>query len=187
MDYELQQERKLEYLFFESSRALQASELILLNNQCEQQSIQFFTILMLSHENSRLAVYMLTGNRSTFLETDGSLAWLYSCPQVRSTLHTLKQYYDKIPILYKEQIQFVDPLTKKTLSDALPQSCSDPIRNLFQMDMVQKNSWYSLTPEMTHRDRPAVFALPLQCKSSPHQPKQGCMQKGTSVNFGTLY
>ena len=101
---------------------------------------------------------MLTGKTSMFLETDGSLAWLYSCPQVRSALHTLNQCYDKKPILYKGQIQFVDPITRQTLPDALPQNCPDPIKKLFQMDMDQNDYWYSLTPEITHRDRPAVFA-----------------------------
>ena len=78
MDYELQQGTKLDYLFFQSSRALQASELNLLKNQCEQERIQIFTILMLSLENPRLAGYMLTGNRSMFFETDG--AWLGFTP-----------------------------------------------------------------------------------------------------------
>ena len=45
-DYEFQQGTKLDYLFFESSRALQASEPNLLKNQCEQKRIQNFTILM---------------------------------------------------------------------------------------------------------------------------------------------
>ena len=131
MDYEIQQGTKLDYLFFESFRALQASELNLLKNQYEQEKIQIFTILMLSLENPRLAGYMLTGNRSIFLETNGSLAWLYSCPQVRSPSHTLNQCYDKIPILYKGKIQFVDPITRQTSPDTLPQNCSDPIKNLF--------------------------------------------------------
>ena len=109
LHYELQQGTKPVYFFFESSRALQASELSPLKNQCEQERIQIFTILMLSLENPRFAGYMLTGNKSMFLETDGSLAWLYSCPQVGSPLHTLNLCYDKIPILYKGQIQFVDP------------------------------------------------------------------------------
>ena len=74
MDYKLQQGTKLDYLFFESSRALQTSELNLLKNQREQERIQIFTILMLSLENPRLVAYMLTGKRSMFLETDGSLA-----------------------------------------------------------------------------------------------------------------
>ena len=63
MDYELQQGTKLDYLFIESSRALQASQLNLLGSQCEQKRIQIFFILMLLLENPRLAGYMLTGNR----------------------------------------------------------------------------------------------------------------------------
>ena len=141
MDYELQQGTKLDYLFFESSRAVQVSELNLLKNQCEQEIIQIFTILMLSLENPRLAGYMLIGNRSMSLETDGGLAWLYSCPQVRSPSHTLSQCYDKIPILYKGQIRFVDPITRHTLPDALSQNSSDATKNLVQMDMDQKDSW----------------------------------------------
>ena len=130
---------------------------------------------------------MLTGNRSMFLETDGSLAWLYSCPQVQSPLHTLNQCCDKIPILYKGQIQFVDPITRQTLPDALPQNCSDPIKNLFQMDMDQKDSWYSLTPEITHRDRPAVFApkdiSPFTTQKFPQSAKKGMYTKGQLSEF----
>ena len=54
MDYKLQQGTKLDYLSFESYRALQASELNLLKNQREQERIQTFTILMLSQESPRL-------------------------------------------------------------------------------------------------------------------------------------
>ena len=187
MDYEPQQGTKLDYFFFVSSRALQASELNLLKNQCEQERIQIFTILMLSVENPRLAGYMLTGNRSMFLETDGSPAWLYSCPQVRSPLPTLNQCYDKIPILYKGQIQFVDPITRQTLPDALPQNCSDPIKNFSQTDMDQKDPWYSLTPEITHRDRPAVFApkdiYPFTTQKFPQSAKAGMYTKGQLSEF----
>ena len=187
MDYELHMGTKLDYLFFESSRALRSSELNLLKNQCEQERIQIFTILMLSLENSRLAGYMLTGNRSMFLETDGSLAWLYSCPHVLSPLHTMNQCYDKIPILYKGEIQFVDPITRQTLPDALTQNCSDPIKNLFQMDMDDKDSWYSLTPQITHRDRPAIFApkdvSPFTNPQFPNSQKAGMYTRGQLSEF----
>ena len=69
---------------------------------------------MLTLENTRLAGYMLTGNPSIFLETDGSLALLYHYPLVHSTLHTMNQCYDRIPILYEGQIQFFDPITRQT-------------------------------------------------------------------------
>ena len=145
---------------------------------------------MLLLENPRLAGYMLTGNSSRFLKTDGSLACPYSCAQMRSPLHTLNQCYDKIPILHKGQIQFVDPITRKTLPDALPQNCSEPIRNVIQMNMGQKDSGFSLTPEIIHRDRLAVFApkdiSPFTTKSSPNKPKQGCIQKNNSVIFEML-
>ena len=112
---------------------------------------------MLSLENPRLAAYMLTGNRSMFLETDGSLACLYHCPLVHSPLHTMNQCYDQFPILYECQFQFVDPITRQTHPAANLQSCTDRIINLFQFDMDQEDSWFTLTPDIVHQDRPAVF------------------------------
>ena len=157
MDYDMHMGTKLDYLFFQSSRLLQASEIQLLKNQCAQERTQILTNLMLSLGNPRLAGYMLTGNRSVFLETDGNLAWLYHCPQVHSPLHTMNQCYDRIPILYEGQIQFVDPITRQTHSAANIQNCTDRIENLFQIDRDQEDSWYTLTPGIVHQDTPAVF------------------------------
>ena len=112
MDYEMHMGTKMDYLFFQSSRLIQASERQLLKNQCEQERTQILTILMLSPENPRLAAYMLTGKWSMLLETDGILVWLYHCPLVNSTLHTKNQCHDRIPKLYEGQIQLVDPITR---------------------------------------------------------------------------
>ena len=157
LDYELHQGTKLDYLFFESSKMLEGSEIQLLKNLCEQERTQILTILMLSMENPRLAGYMLTGNRSMFLSTDGSLAWLYHCPLMRSPPHVMNQSYDKIPIFYKNAIFFVDPITRQTYPDAQVQNCSDRTKNLFQFDMEDENSWFTITPTLEHRKRPAVF------------------------------
>ena len=148
---------KIDYLFFQSSRLLQVTEIQLLQNQCEQERTQILTNLMLALENPRLASYMLTGNRSMFLETTGSLAWLYHCPKVHSTLHTMNQCYDKIPNLYEGEIRFVDPITRQTYPDGVPQNCSDRIKNPFQLDMNQEDSLYTLTPGIVHQDRPTFF------------------------------
>ena len=148
---------KLDYLFLQSSRLLQASEIQLLKIQCDQKRTQILTILILSVENLRLAGSMLSGNQSMFLETDGSLAWVYDCLLVHSPLHTMNQCYDRIPILYEGQIQFVDPITRQTHSATNLQTCTDRIKNLFQFDMDQEDSWCTLTPGILHQDRPAMF------------------------------
>ena len=187
MDYEMHMGTKLDYLFFQSSRLLQASEIQLLKNQCEQERTQILTILMLSLENPRLAGYMLTGNRSMFLETDGSLAWLYYCPLVHSPLHTMNQCYDRIPILYEGQIQFVDPNTRQTHPATNIQNCTDRIKNLFQLDMDQEDSWYTLTPGIVHQDRPAVFGpkdvSPVAFHSFPGSQDAGMYTRSELSNF----
>ena len=91
IDYEIHLGTKIDYPFFHSSRLLEATEKQLLQNQYEQERTQILTNLMLALENTHLAGYMLTGNRSVFLETDGSVAWLYLCPKVHSLLHTMNQ------------------------------------------------------------------------------------------------
>ena len=83
---------------------------------------------------------MLTENRTMFVETDGSLAWLYHCPLVHSPLHKMTQCYDRIPILYEGQIQFVDPITRQTHPAANTQKCTDRIKNIFQFNMDQEDS-----------------------------------------------
>ena len=157
LDYKLHQGTKLDYLFFESSKMLEGSEIQLLKDLCEQERTQLLTLLMLPMGNPRLAGCMLTGNRSILLSTDGSLAWLNHCHLMRSPPHVMNQCYVKIPIFYRNALFFVDPFTRQTYPDAQVQSCSDRIKNLFQFDMEDQNSWFTITPTLEHRKRPAVF------------------------------
>ena len=159
LDYDFHQGTKLDYLFFESSKILDSSEIQLLKKLCEQERTHIITNLMLSMENPRLAGYMLPGNRSIFLSTNGSLAWLYYCPFVRSPPHLMNQCYDKIPIFYKNAIIFVDPITRQTYPDSQVQNYSDRIKNLFQFDMEDESSRFTIKPTLEHRKRPAVFGL----------------------------
>ena len=111
---------------------------------------------MLSIENPRLAGYMLTGNRCRFLSTDGSLTRLYHCPLMRSPPHEMNQCYDKIPIFYKNAIFFVDSVTRQNYPDAQVQNCSDRIKNLFQFDMEDENSWFTITPTRTQETTSSI-------------------------------
>ena len=150
-------ETKTDYLFFQSSRLIQATEIQLIQNQCEQERTQILTNLMLALDNPRIAGYALTGSRSMFLETDGGLAWFHHCLKVHSPLHTMNQCYDRIPMLYQGQIQFVDTITRQTYPNANAQNCSDRTRNLLQLDIDQEDSWYSITPGIVHQDKSVIF------------------------------
>ena len=69
---------------------------------------------MLAMQNTTLAAYMLTGNRSMFLDTDGSVAWLYHCPNFLSPLRVLDKCYDRIPILFERTTKILDPINRQT-------------------------------------------------------------------------
>ena len=158
-----------------------------MRNQCQQERTQILTILKLSLENPCLAGYMLTGNRSMFLEKDGSLASSYHCPLVHSPLHTTNQCYDRIPILYEGQIQFVDPITPQTHPAANIQNCTDRRKNLFQFDMDRKDSWSTKTPGIVHQDRPAVLGpkdvSPVAVHSFPGSQDAGMYTRSEISNF----
>ena len=79
-----------------------------LQNQCELERTQILTIMMLALRNIRLAGYMLTGNRSKFLDTDGAVGWLYHCPK---NVHLLK-FSKNALIEYRSFTMFVDPITR---------------------------------------------------------------------------
>ena len=157
IDYEMRLGTKIDCLFFKSSRLLKATEVQLLHNQCEQERTQILTNAMLDLENPRFVGYMLTDNRSMFLETDGSVAWFRHCPNVHSPLHTKNPCYDKLPIFHRGQIQFFDPTIRQTYHHAAAQNCSDRIKNLSQLDIDQDSSSYTLTPGFVRQDKPAIF------------------------------
>ena len=50
-----------------------------------------------------------------------------------------------------------DPITLQTHPAANIQNCTDQIKNLFQFDTDQEDLRYTLSPDIVHQDRPAVF------------------------------
>ena len=116
-------------------------------NQCEVEHIQMLTVLMLAKQNTSLAGYVLTGNSSMFLGTDGSVAWLYHCPVCWSPPRVPDKWYDRILILFEPTTNFVDPITPLTYDFAFEIPCLGDYTNLFQLDLESNKSWYQLLPE----------------------------------------
>ena len=56
-------------------------------------------------------------------------------------------------------MQLVDSLTRQTHGTGNLQNCTDRIKNFFQFDMDQEDSWYTITTGIVHQNRPAVFGV----------------------------
>ena len=91
------------------------------------------------------------------LQHQRQLRLAISLPLMRFSLHVMKQCYDKIPIFYNNEIFFVDPFTPQTHPDAQVQNFSDRIKNTFQFDMEEENSWFTITPILEYSKWPAIF------------------------------
>ena len=155
IDYELH--LGLDYIMYFNTKQLRLSEMTLLQNQCELECTQMLTILMLAMQNTRLARSMLTGNRSMFLDTDGSVAWLYHCPKLLSPLTVLDKCYDQIPILFERTTKFVDPITRQTYDFASEILCLGDYTNVFQLDLENDKSWHQLLPDPLPFKKPLLF------------------------------
>ena len=81
-----------------------------------------------------------------FLDTDGSIGWLYHCPKRNSPLNVLNQCHDRIPIHYDDRTMFVDQITRQTYPFANEVDCIGDYINAYQLDVVNENSWYHLMP-----------------------------------------
>ena len=158
IDYELHLGAKLSYHMYFNAKQLRHSEMTLLQNQCELERTQILTIMMLAVQNNRLAGYMLTGNRSMFLDTDGSIGWLYHCPKKLSPLKVLDRCFDRIPIFYEDRTMFVDPITRQTFPIANEIKCSGGYQNAFQLDVDDEKSWYQLMPAPMPFSSPAIMS-----------------------------
>ena len=113
-------------------------------------------------QKTRLAGYMPTGNRSMFLDTDGSVAWLYHCPKFLWPLRVLDKCYDRIPILFERTTKFVDPITRQTYDFTSEIPCLGDYTNVLQLDLEIDNSWYQLLTD------PMLFNKPLLFKQTEH-------------------
>ena len=152
IDYELHLRTKLDFIVYFNTKQLRHSEMTLFQNQCQLERTQ-----MLAMQNTRLAGYMLTGNKSMFLDTDGSVAWLYHCPKFLSPLRVLDTCYDRIPMLFERTTKFVDPIARQTYDLASEIPCLGHYTELFQLDFESDNSWYQLLPDHMPFNKPLLF------------------------------
>ena len=122
-NYELNLGTKMDFIMHFNTKQLRHSETTLLQNHCQHERTQMLTILITIMQNTRLAGYMLIRNMSMFLDTDGSVAWLYHCPKLLSPLRVRDKCYDRNPILIELTTKFVVAITHQTCDFASEIPC----------------------------------------------------------------
>ena len=138
-----------------------------LHTVCELERTQLLTILTMSVKNPQLAGFFLTGNRSNFLYDEGSTAWLYDCPPFISPLYKADKCFDRIPIHYRENIMYVDPITRQTFNYATRIKCGNIPQNIIiELDPdTDDGDFYVLRPDPLKKEAPQMFK-PTQTKTT---------------------
>ena len=81
---------KLDYTISRIFQEMSLSELETLHQLCELERTQILQSLALAVLKIPYAGYLLSGNRSNFLDYEGNILWLYTCNKKVSPLYVLK-------------------------------------------------------------------------------------------------
>ena len=114
--YDIHLDMKLDYTISRIFQELSLSELETLHQLCELERTQILQSLALAVLKIPYAGYLLSGNRSNFLDYEGSILWFFTCTKKVSPLYVFedKRCYKRIPIYYKNKVHFVDTLSRRT-------------------------------------------------------------------------
>ena len=125
--YDIHLDMKLNYTISRIFQEMSLSELETLHQLCELERTQILQSLALAVLKIPYAGYLLSGNRSFFLDYEGNILWFYTCTKKVSPLYVFedKRCYKRIPIFYKNKVHFVDTLLRRTYFFGIPQSHVD--------------------------------------------------------------
>ena len=113
--YDIHLNMKLDCTISRIFPEMSLSELETLHQLCELEKRQILQSLALAVLKIPYAEYLLSGNRSNFLDFEGNILWFYTCTKKVSPLYVFedKRCYKRIPIFYKNKVHFVDTLSKR--------------------------------------------------------------------------
>ena len=149
--YDIHLDMKLDYTISRIFQEMSLSELETLHQLCELERTQILQSLALAVLKIPYAGYLLSGNRSNFLDYEGNILWFYTCTKKVSPLYVFedKRCYKRIPIFYKNKVHFVDTLSRRTYFWDTAVPCgSKNSHNVVQLN-PDEDKYYLLTPYPT--------------------------------------
>ena len=151
LHYDIHLDMKLDYTISRIFQEMSLSELETLHQLCELKRAQILQSLALAVLKIPYAGYLLSGNKSNFLDYEGNILWFYTCTTKVSPLYVFedKRCYKKIPIFYKNKVHFVDTLSRRTdFWDTAVPFGSENSHNVVQLN-PDEGKYYLLTPYPT--------------------------------------
>ena len=103
--YDIHLDMKLDYTISQIFQEMSLSELVTLHQLWELERTQILQSLALAVVKIPYAGYLLSGDRSNFLDYEGNILWCYTCTKQVSPLYVFedKLCYKRIPIFYKNK------------------------------------------------------------------------------------
>ena len=149
--YDIHLDMKLGYTISRIFQEMSLLELETLHQLCELERTQILQSLALAVLKIPHAGYLLSGNRSNFIDYEGNVLWYYTCTKKESPLYVFddKRCYNRIPIFYKNKVHFVDTLYLITYFWDTAVPCgSKNSHNVVQLN-PDEDKYYLLTPYPT--------------------------------------
>ena len=143
--YDIHLDMKLDYTISRIFQEMSLSELETLHQLCQLERTQILQSLALVVLKKPYAGYLLSGNRSNFLDYEGNILWFYTCTKKVSPLYIFedKRCYKRIPIFYKNKVHFVDTLSRRTYFWDTAVPCgSKNSHNVVQLNPTKKITTY---------------------------------------------
>lgn len=152
---------QLDFNYYKLRTIAKTQDMEIIRMMCELERQVMLTVLQLATINDKIAGKLLTGKDSYFFKISDDQGWLSKCEKVNSPWIEQDKCYDKIPVVYKGVVQFIDPKSRK-ISDPILVNEVDCIKEArtirFQLDPENEESWYSLIPHLVHKDSLKIFS-----------------------------
>ena len=149
--FDIHLDMKLDYTISRTFQEMSLSELETLHHLCDLERTQILQSLALAFLKIPYAGYLISGNRSKFIKYKGNILWYYTCTKKVSPLYVFEDIrcYKRIPIFYKNKVDFNDTLSRRTYfwNTAVPCGSEDS-HNVVQLK-PREDKYYLLTPYPT--------------------------------------
>ena len=135
--YDIPLDMKLDYTISKIFQEMSLSELETLHQFCELERTEILQSLSLAVLKISYAGYLLSGNRSNFIDYKGNILWFYTSTKKVSPLFVFedKRCYERIPIFYENKVYFVDTLSgRKYFWDTSVPCGSENSHNVVQLN-----------------------------------------------------